>query len=168
MPEAKCRAHGAELPREKETRGKRDGLLAQTVGVNEAVQDGEENAAVQQDPGQVGQLLQGAAAVKKKKKKPVDTGGQVNEQVLVDTESVPEMNEDLTADDEIPAETILLCIEGCLNGYPVKFLVDSGATDCFVSTHFVKEKGLDMNKRQEKVKINLADGTTRVSKLYIK
>ena len=57
---------------------------------------------------------------------------------------------------------------GCLNGFPVKFLIDSGATNCFVSTGFVENKELELNKRKEKVKINLADGTTRVSKLYIK
>ena len=61
-----------------------------------------------------------------------------------------------------------MCIEGFLNGFPVKFLIDSGAIDCFVSTAFVKEKELDVNKRKEKVQINLADGTTRVSKLYVK
>ena len=37
-----------------------------------------------------------------------------------------------------------------------------------MSTLFLENKELDLNKRKEKVKINLADGTTRVSKLYIK
>ena len=78
------------------------------------------------------------------------------------------MDEAEPADEEIPAECILLCIEGFFNGFPVKFLIDSGATDCFVSTAFVEEKGLDLNKRKDKVKINLADGTTRVSKMYVK
>ena len=70
--------------------------------------------------------------------------------------------------EEIPAECILLCIEGFFNGFPVKFLIDSGATDCFVSTAFVEAKELVLNKRKDKVKINLADGTTRVSKMYVK
>ena len=61
-----------------------------------------------------------------------------------------------------------MSIEGFLNGFPVKFLIDSGATDCFVSTAFVEERKLDLNKRKEKVKINLADGTTRVSTKYVK
>ena len=69
---------------------------------------------------------------------------------------------------EFLAECILLCIEGFFNGLPIKFLIDSGASDCFVSTTFVEEKGLVLNKRKEKVKINLADGTTRVSKMYVK
>ena len=90
------------------------------------------------------------------------------ELVSKETEPVKETNENSAADEEIPADCILLCIEGFLNGFPVKFLIDSGATDCFVSTAFVEEKELELNKRKEKVKINLADGTTRVSKLYIK
>ena len=69
------------------------------------------------------------------------------------------------ADEELSAGCILLSIEGFLNGFPVKFLIDSGATDCFVSTTFVEEKELGLNKRKEKVKINLADGTTRVSQI---
>ena len=140
-----------------------------TVGANEAeYEDGKQKSAVQQEFGQVGQLSTAATAVEKKKEEPVDTGGQVLEQVTVDTESAIEMDENVAADEEIPAECILLSIEGCLNGFPVKFLIDSGATDCFVNTAFVENKELDLNKRKEKVKINLADGTTRVSKLYIK
>ena len=40
--------------------------------------------------------------------------------------------------------------------------------DYFVSAIFAEEKGLLLNKRKEKVKINLADGTMRVSNMYIK
>ena len=76
--------------------------------------------------------------------------------------------QNIAADEELPADCILLSIEGCLNGFPVKFLIDSGATDCFVSTEFVENKELEVNKSKEKMEINLADGTTRVSKLYIK
>ena len=98
----------------------------------------------------------------------MDTGDEVTDQILVDTESGETMNDSLAADEKIPADCTLLSIEGVLNGFPVKFLVDSGATDCFVSTAFVEEKELDQNKRKEKIKINLADGSTRVSQLYIK
>ena len=94
----------------------------------------------------------------------MDSGELVSE----DTEPVKEKTESDAADEEIPAGCILLSIEGFLNGFPVKFLIDSGATDCFVSTAFVEEKKLGLNKRKEKVKINLADGTTRVSKMYVK
>ena len=37
-----------------------------------------------------------------------------------------------------------------------------------MSTAFVENKGLVLNKRKDKVKINLADGTTQVSKTYVK
>ena len=37
-----------------------------------------------------------------------------------------------------------------------------------MSTAFVEDKGLVLNKRKDKVKINLADGMTRVSKMYVK
>ena len=78
------------------------------------------------------------------------------------------MKEEESAEEAVPADCILLCIEGFLNGFPIKFLIDSGATDCFMSTAFVEQKELLLNERKEKVKINLADGTTRESKLYIK
>ena len=136
-----------------------------TVGANEAEkEDGEQKSAVQRDSEYVGQLLTEAATVEKQKKEPVDTGVQVTEE----TEPVVKMYENESADEEIPAECILLSIEGVFNGFPVKFLIDSGATDCFVSTAFVEDKGLALNKRKDKVKINLADGTTRVSKTYVK
>ncbi|MCV6610540.1 MAG: retroviral-like aspartic protease family protein, partial [Amphritea sp.] len=92
----------------------------------------------------------------------MDTGALVS----VETEPVKETDEVETADEEIPAGCKLLSIEGSLNGFSIKFLIDSGATDCFVSTAFVEEKKLEVNKRNEKVKINLADGTTRVSTKY--
>ena len=65
------------LPNEKETRGKWDGSLTLTVGVNEAVEGGKQKSAVQQDSEQVGQLSTEAAVVESKKNKPVDTGGKV-------------------------------------------------------------------------------------------
>ena len=136
-----------------------------TVSTNEAEsKDGGQKSVVQQNSVHVGQLFTEAAIVEKQKKEPVDTGEQVTEE----SELVVKMDEAEPADEEIPAECILLCIEGFFNGFPVKFLIDSGATDCFVSTAFVEEKGLDLNKRKDKLKINLADGTTRVSKMYVK
>ena len=136
-----------------------------TVTTNEAEsEDGGQKSAVQRNSVHVGQLFIEAAAVEKQKKEPVDTGEQVTEE----SEPVVKMDEAEPADEEIPAECILLCLEGFFNGFPIKFLIDSGATDCFVSTVFVEEKGLDLNKRKDKVKINLADGTTWVSKMYVK
>ena len=141
--------------REEKACGKRKESLGITVVPSEATStDGGTKAAVQQESEQVGQLLTEAAAAEKKKKEPVDSGELVSE----DTGPVKETNESDPADEEIPAGCKLLSIEGFLNGFPVKFLIDSGATDCFVSTAFVEERKLDLNKRKEKVKINLADG----------
>ena len=92
----------------------------------------------------VGQLLTEAATMEKQKEEPMDTGVQVTEE----SEPVVKMDETEPADEEIAAECILLCIEGFFNGFPVKFLVDSGATDCFVSTAFVEDKELVLNKRR--------------------
>ena len=89
-------------------------------------------------------------------------------QVLEDSVSDPQTNENDSAGEIEIIERVILCVEGCLNGYPIKFLIDSGATDCFVSAVFAEEKELLLKKRKDKVKINLDDGTTRVSKLYIK
>ena len=124
----------------------------------------DKKSAVQRDFVHAGQLLTEAAAVEKQKKEPVDTSVQVTEEI----KPIGKMDETEPADEEIPAECILLSIDGVFNGFPIKFLIDSGATDCFVSTAFVEDKGLLLNKRKDKVRINLADGMTRVSKMYVK
>ena len=91
LPQAQRRSYGAKLPREEKACRKRDRSLTHSVGVSEASVDGKEKSAVQQELGQVGQLSPEVAAGEKKKEKPVDTGGQVLEQVTVDTESAIEM-----------------------------------------------------------------------------
>ena len=78
------------------------------------------------------------------------------------------LDETIPVDEEILAECILLCIEEFFNGFTIKFLIDSGATGCFVNVAIIEDKGLVLNKRKDKVKINLADGTTRVSKMHVK
>ena len=165
LQEAQRWTCGKRLSREEKACGKRKESLGITVVPGEVTEERRRNKKLQfsRNLGQVGQLSTEAAAAKKKKE-PVDTG----ELVSVDTGPVKETDEVETADEEIPAGCKLLSIEGLLNGFPVKFLIDSGATDCFVSTAFVEEKKLEMNKRNEKVKINLADGTTRVSTKYVK
>ena len=50
------------------------------------------------------------------------------------------MNEsDLSADKESPADSVLLCILGEVNGIEVTFLIDSSASECFLSTAFVEK-----------------------------
>ena len=52
------------------------------------------------------------------------------------------MNEsDLCVDEDVPIDTVLLCILGELNGTEVTFLLDSGTSECFLSIAFV-----EMNK----------------------
>ena len=40
--------------------------------------------------------------------------------------------------------TILLFVSRSLNGFPVKFLIDSGASECFVHIAFAEKKGLKL------------------------
>ena len=89
-------------------------------------------------------------------------------QVTKDSVPVPPMNETDSVGEIEATKSVLLCVAGFLNGFPITFLIDSGATDCFVSATLAEERKLLLNKRKEKVKINLADGTMRVSNMYIK
>ena len=65
-------------------------------------------------------------------------------------------------------DTILLCVFGCLNGCPIKFLIDSGARECFVDIAFTEKNGLKLTKTKEKLKIHLADRTVHVYSWVIK
>ena len=67
------------------------------------------------------------------------------------------------ADEIEAAQVVLLCLEGTLEGFPVHYLIDSGASDCFISADFVREQGLKTEKTKEKLKIHLADGSVRVT-----
>ena len=88
--------------------------------------------------------------------------------VQVDEDSLPGLETDevkLSADEDIPADNVLLCILGELNGIAVTFLIDSGASECFLSTAFVEKNKIKTRKTKEKLQIQLADGTVRVSHL---
>ena len=101
----------------------------------------------------------------------VDTVQQKNEvagqQKSEDSTSGPRVEVNL-ADEIEAAQVVLLCISGTLEGIPVKYLIDSGASDCFVSTEFVIEHGLKTTKTKEKLKIHLADGSVRVTNDCVK
>ena len=89
--------------------GKQDGSLILAVGVNEANNEGGgQKFAIQQDSEHVGQLYTEAVVVEKQKKEPVDTG----EQVTQDSEPEETRDETELAEEELPVECILLCIEG--------------------------------------------------------
>ena len=66
-------------------------------------------------------------------------------------DSVPkpkEKEEDLLANELEPTSVVLLSISGYLNGIAVKFLIDSGASECFVDTAFTKKNGIKTTKRK--------------------
>ena len=149
------------MPTQEKATGKWGQSLTFTVDANEARDEDGGATVVQHEPKQAGQLKLDVAAA---------TGATMDKSMQVTENSVPvaPMNETDSAGKMEIAESVLLCVAGFLNEFPVKFLIDSGATDCFVSATFVEEKGLLLNKRKEKVKINLADGTMRVSNMYLK
>ena len=64
--------------------------------------------------------------------------------------------------------TVLLCVSGCLNGISVIFLIDSGASECFVGKTFAEKNGLKLTKTKEKLTIHLDDGTMRVWNWMVK
>ena len=103
----------------------------------------------------------------------VDTaveGTLVTASVQVDEDSLPglAMNEsDLSVDEDIPTDNVLLCIVGEVNGIEVTFLIDSGASECFLSTEFVEKNKIKTRKTKETLNIQLADGTVRVSNLIV-
>ena len=102
----------------------------------------------------------------------VDTAvEEMNEKgVQVDEDSLPGdfIEEiDLSAEEDVPADSVLLCILGELNGLAVTFLIDSGASECFLSTAFVEKNKIKTKKTKEKLNIQLADGTVRMSTLIV-
>ena len=86
-----------------------------------------------------------------------------------DEDSTPEPQaEELPVDAVSTTITVLLCVSGCLNGFPVIVLIDSGASECFVGIVFAEKNGLEMTKTKEKLEIHLVDGTVRVSNRIVK
>ena len=45
--------------------------------------------------------------------------------------------------------TILLSVFGSLNGFAVKFLINSGASECFVGIAFAEKNGLVLTKNKK-------------------
>ena len=73
----------------------------------------------------------------------------------------------LSGDGIDPPSSVLLCILGKVNGIKVTFLIDSGTSECFLSTTFVKKNKMKTVKAKEKLRIQLADGTIRVSNFIV-
>ena len=74
---------------------------------------------------------------------------------------------DLSRDEIDPPGGVFLCILGKVNGIEVTFLIDSGASECFLSTTFVKKNEMKTIKSKEKLRIQLADGTMRMSNYIV-
>ena len=88
--------------------------------------------------------------------------------VVEESQSVPLTNEVGLSGDEIdPPGSVLLCILGKVNDIEVNFLIDSGANECFLSIPFVEKNKMKTVKAKEKLRIQLADGTMRVSNFII-
>ena len=59
-------------------------------------------------------------------------------------------------DEDVSTDSVLLCILGELNVIEVTFLIDSGASECFLSTAFVEKNNIKTRKTKEKLNIQLA------------
>ena len=55
------------------------------------------------------------------------------------------------ADEIEAAGVVLLSVFGFFNGFPVKFLIDSGASECFVDTAFTEKNGIKTVKKKRKI-----------------
>ena len=155
------------MPHEKEAVGKRGKSLTLTVGAREATdRDGEaDTLAVGLKTANVEPALHLAekTGVEAKEEK-----NGVRIQAIEDSVPEPQEKEKNEPANEIEAAgVVLLSISGFLNGFSVKFLIDSGASECFVDTAFTEKNGIKTVKRKEKLQIYLADGTMRVSQQIV-
>ena len=155
------------MPNEKEAAGKRGKSLTLTVGASEATDtDGDtDTLAVGLKTAKVEPALHLAEkpGVEAKEEK---NGVRIQE--IEDSAPEPREKEKNEPADEIEAAgVVLLSVSGFLNGFAVKFLIDSGASECFVDTAFTEKNGIKTVKRKEKLQIYLADGTVRVSQQIV-
>ena len=58
---------------------------------------------------------------------------------------------------------VLLSVDGQVSDIPVRFLIDSGASECFISQSVVEANGLLVSKSPERLNVHLADGSARSS-----
>ena len=132
---------GTKLPHEeKQKAGKWDDQLALTIGVNELQLEDRDSPA---RPEQSGQHWLVDTAVESTL---VNASVQVNEDSLLGL-AIDES--DLSVDEDVPADSVLLCILGELNGIEVTFLIDSGASECFLCTAFVEKNKIKTRKKKK-------------------
>ena len=149
----------------KEKVGKRGELLTFTIKVSESTdqcRSDDSVVAFQSGLVQSGQKKRAIAAVDGV------PGKNKGMQVVEDSQSMPLMNIIGLSGDKIDLlGSVLLCILGKVNGVAVTFLIDTGANECFLSTTFVKKNKMKIAKAKEKLRIQLADGTMRVSNFIV-
>ena len=126
----------------KETTGKRGKSLTLTVGASESTEkDGDTDDLA------VGPMTANSELV-------LQQSREIAVEALVDADdgvaiqgaenSTPgPQSEDMPTDE---VGTVLLSISGSFNGFAVKVLIDSGASECFVGTSFAEKNGLNMTK----------------------
>ena len=136
--------NGSVIKTAKEKKNKQKSIKYEKTDKND---QGQEPGSVQPDGG-----AEGSEGKTKKTKTVVETEDTAQEY----EETTPEPQDAL---DE--TRTVLLCIAGQLDGIPVTFLVDSGATECFLSTRVVRDHNMKICKKKEKLKIFLADGSVK-------
>ena len=59
----------------------------------------------------------------------------------------------------VSAKHTLMVVKGEIEGRPIEFLVDSGATHSFVSKTWIRAQGVPTEQPQEPVKVRMADGS---------
>ena len=133
-------SYSQKLPSKEEKLGKRDGTLTLTVGIN-AGQEKDGDAPARPAKSRKKELVETAV-----EEKLADASVQVDEDSLLGDVL---LEPDLSADENFPADSVLLCVEGCLNGIAVIFLIDSGASECFVSKTFAEKNGLKLQKQKK-------------------
>ena len=136
------------MPHEKEAAGKRGKSLTLAVGASEVTdRDGEaDTLAVGLKTANVELALHLAenTGVEAKEEK-----NGVRIQAIEDSVPEPQEKEKNEPADEIEAaRVVLLFISGFLNGFSAKFLIDSGASECFVDTAFTEKNGIKTIKRK--------------------
>ena len=155
------------MPHEKEAARKRGKSLTLTVRASEATdRDGDIDTLA------VGLTTASIELALHLAEKPVveakDDKNGVRIQEIEDSALEPLEKEKNEPANEIEAVgVVLLSVSGFLNGFSVKFLIDSGASECFVDTAFTEKIGIKTVKRKEKLQIYLADGTVRVSQQIV-
>ena len=138
------------MPHEKEAAGKRGKSLTLTVGASEATElDGDVDTravGLKTIDVELALHLVGKPVVEDKEDK---NGVRIQE--IEDSSLEPPKNDKNEPADEAVG-VILLSVSGFLNGFSVKFLIDSGASECFVDTAFTKRNGIKTTKEKKNYK----------------